>query len=85
MIFVQPEVKNHPEYSVSGQLVQDASDELFGDASGVARDEDVRVELPRELAFARDARHYEKDLGQQRRGQCFETKNRVKGTYKTIY
>ena len=62
MIFVQPEVKNHPEYSVSGQLVQDASDELFGDASGVARDEDVGVQLPRELGLARDPRNDQEDF-----------------------
>jgi len=69
VIFVKPEVEDHPEYSVSGQLVQDASDELLGDASRVARDEDVGVELPRELALAGDARHDEHDLRKQRRSQ----------------
>lgn len=62
VFFLKLEVKDHPEDAVAGQLVKDAADELLGDAPAVARDEDVGVQLPRELGLARDPRNDQKNF-----------------------
>jgi len=50
-------VKDHPEDSISGQLMKNATDELLGNAPAVALDKDVGIKLPRKLGFARNSRN----------------------------